>query len=573
MSKRPTALLVLLVIFTAVLCYALLQVAWTEDHLQYAVSAPAPVEPADDAGQDDSQNQDGENAHMTADGEDGQPAPEREKAAKPNEAIEKLAEQLEETADQWQLVIDRWALFGIKTNTAVSGGDISGESTEARLWLVTQGWENVRPAYLRAGRFFYDDELKRGDRVAVIDEQIALKIFHVTDATDLTIEWEGTKYRVVGVTRHTKKVGDENDAGFYIPLASVYALNVQLDALLVDTVPLTDSGAETMFTDDMTAWLAGGMVINLVQEKMSAWLSLRVLLFVLGIAAVIRLIGLMNEALKRFRTAWQRRIRSSYAIRLAPWAAWRILLLAAGYAGCTALGVMLFNFIIRPIYIFPEWIPSVLVEWDEISKTFWRVWQGESMLIRWQTPEYNRVRFFTFVIAWMSFGAGLVLVRLFSRLRSSHEELASGVTAMCERGAVVSAVLAAEGAEDDYYRLGYARPKGQKLLIRVTDVRKLLQLIPASAVDGSFVLAIEDGQIEENNITCRVTCKDGQVSLKRVSRDYDLKLPIATLAELVYGSTPFNDYLESHTDFDLKMKTAAMEGYFAHKLTVGDAKK
>ena len=569
MSKRPTALLVLLVIFTAVLCYAFWQVEGMETHLQYVVAAPAPVEQDEQEEQADEQDKDGAHADLNADGEKGQPSSEKE-PAKPNETIEKLAEQLNVTAGQWQLVIDRWALFGVKANAAVSGGEASGESTEARLWLVTQGWENVRPAYLRAGRYFYDDELKRGDKVAVIDEQIALKLFHVTDATDLTVEWEGISYRVVGVTRHSRRVGDENDAGFYVPLASIYAQNVQIDALLVDTVPLTDSGAETMFTTDMTAWLAGGTVINLAQEKMGAWLYLRVLLFVIGIAAVIRLIGLTNAAVKRFHTAWQRKLRSSYAVRLAPWAAWRILLLAAGYGVCAALGVALFNFIIRPIYTFPDWIPSVLVEWEEIGKTFWHVWQGESPLLRWQTPEYNRLRFFAMLIGWMSFGAGLVLVRLFSRWRSSHERLASGVTAMGERGAVISAVLAADGAEDDYRKLGYASPKGQRLLIRVTDARKLLQLIPASAVDGSFVLAVEDEQIEENNFTCRVTCKDGQVSLKRVSRDYDLKLPIATLAEIVYGATPFNDYLESHTDFDLKLKTAAMEGYFAHKLTVGD---
>lgn len=543
--NRKTGLLVLLTFFVAVLIFADASIRSVGNHLQYLVEAPGITQATP------SEESDGE-------------AKSKEEV-KPNATLQEWIKGLPSATDGWLGVIDTWTVMGMIPKDSVSA-EVTSESMTVRTTLPGEQFAQVRPLRIRFGRDFYEDELKSGARVAILDEQTAVKLFHVGDPIDLNITWHGTNYRVIGVARHQKHVGDETDSGIYIPLKSVISLPVQLTAVQVEGIPSSGGGANSLFASSLQNWQAGGKVIDLAQERIGATLWLRVLLFLIGLTIVLRCIRRLNQEVGRFYRSYQQRLRHSYAIRLAPWIAGRVLLLAVGYLLIAGALAVLMNFIIRPIYSFPDWIPAVLVEWKEIGKSFWHVWQKTSVMVELRTPELLRLRFMTLVIQTGAFGAGLVLARLLGMWRSRTAQLTGGLEAMRRSGAIISLVRTDENKADDYLQLGYVPV--QNNLLRIIRAERLLLQLPPMAEDGHFVMRLIDPQIPQNDRTLDVITQNGVLRVEQTNRDYDLLLPIGMLAEMVYGDQNLMNYLENHAGYDLKMRSRAMESFFSHHLTI-----
>lgn len=64
------------------------------------------------------------------------------------------------------------------------------------------------------------------------------------------------------------------------------------------------------------------------------------------------------------------------------------------------------NYIIQPVYTFPEWIPTVLVEWKDIAKAFWNVWQDTAVMQELRTREILRLRWLALLVQGCSAGCG-----------------------------------------------------------------------------------------------------------------------------------------------------------------------
>ena len=66
----------------------------------------------------------------------------------------------------------------------------------------------------------------------------------------------------------------------------------------------------------------------------------------------------------------------------------------------------LFVVLIQPVFTFPEWVPAVLVEPQDIAAAFWNVWQDTATVMELRTPEVLRSRFFSRLMGWAcGFGA------------------------------------------------------------------------------------------------------------------------------------------------------------------------
>lgn len=542
--NRKTGLLILLAFFAAMLIFSDAAIRSVGDHLQYALAAPRMVE---------------------AKASDSSEESNSEQTTLPNAELREAIKSLTSATEGWAGVIDRWTVMGVNPKDSVSA-ETTGESMDVRVTLAGEHFAQVRPLLLRFGRDFYEDELKNGERVAILDEQTAVKLFHVGDPIDLSITWHDSTYRVIGVARHQKHVGDELDSGIYIPLNSVLPLSVQLTALQVEAVPNRGGGANSLFASAMKSWRDGGKVIDLAQERVGAGLWLRVLLFLVGLTVVLRCVRRMNVEVGRFHRAYQQRLRHTYAVRLTPWIAGRVALLAIGYLLIAAALAALMNYLIRPIYSFPDWIPAVLVEWEEIGKSFWQVWQKTSVLVEYRTPELLRLRFYTLVTQIGAFGAGLILTRLLGMWRSRGEQLTGGLEAMRRGGAVISMVRADENRQDDYLQMGYVPVHGN--LLRIIRADRLLLSLPPMAEDGHFVLRLLDPQIPQNDRLWDIVTRNGVLCVEETNRDYDLQLPVGMLAELVYGQGSLMNYLDNHAGHDLKMRSRAMENYFSHHLSI-----
>lgn len=533
--------LFLLILCAAVLTFSLFRIFSVSDHLQYLIPAPALAVSTDPSN-----------------------------PVKPNEAIDALSAQLDEQAGEWADTMRRWSLDGVIEQAAFSA---DANTCAGRLTLFGRYGQELHPLALRYGRPIYPEELENGARVVLLDEQLALALFRVADPIDREVLVGGERYRVVGVARHTRQVGDTSEGGACIPLRSIIDLPLALDVLQIEAAPHSGVGAAVSFRTVCDGWQPGGTLIDLGKERMGAWLWLRVLSFVCGAILLLRVVRLLNRGVRGFIRLTHRRLERSYALRLTPWLMWRVLLFAAAYGLCLGTGALLMNFILQPVYTFPEWIPTVLVEWSDIHDTFWKVWGSYSVMRELRTPELAQLRFFMLLVNGFSALAGVTLGMIYARWQNAEERITDSLPALHRCGAVISAVRTTQPLllED----LGYIPLTGTWSgvweavpMLRIIDARRVLAQLPPSGKDGTFVLEVTDAQIPDGNVRLRITCAKGRTIITPTRRSWDLQMSVGALTSLVYGTSSFQAFTESRTGFDLRMRSPAMDGLFEHHLTV-----
>ena len=548
MKKTPWWQAVLLAAFAAALAFGAYSVSQVGNHLQYLIAPPHKLQ--------------------TSGGE--------ETPVKPNEPVAQWYAALKDVAEEWDSTMEAWTLGGVMENASLSA---EGGGTQGRVTVMGENGTTLHPLQLRFGRNFFPEELRNGAHVIILDEQAALALFRISDPIDRKVTVQGVEYRVIGVARHRKQVGDLTDYGAYIPLRSVIDQDITLDALQVEAAPRIGVGASVSFSTVCGTWQQGGTVIDLGKEGMAATLWLRVLLCLAGATALLRLIGWLNGQVRSYAKQYRQQLQVRYALSLMPQLAGMILLFCLGYGGAAALAAVLMNVIIQPVYTFPEWIPAVLVEWEDIAAAFWKVWQTSATLREMRSPEILRLRYFTLLIQGCSAATGVLLALWYARRRTALQGVAESLPEMRRQGVVVSVIRTARPIA--FGELGYVpcaesevwqrepdgavrRRRGRKTtpMLRIIHVQRLLEQLPASPKDGSFVLEVTDAQIPANNARWEITCEKGVKTVERAERDWDIQLPVQTLARMVYGSGTFHDFLENNADFDLRMRSPAMDGLF-----------
>ena len=549
MKKTPWWQAVLLAAFVAALAFGAYSVSLVGNHLQYLIAPPQKL-----------QSSGGE-----------------ETSVRPNEPIAQWYAALEDVAEEWNSTMEAWSLGGVIEQGSLSAE--GGGGGQGRITLMGKNGPTLHPLQLRYGRGFFPEELKEGARVIILDEQAALALFRISDPIDRKVTVQGTEYRVIGVARHQKQVGDYTEFGAYIPLMSVIDQDMTLDALQVEAAPRAGVGASVSFSTVCGTWQQGGTVIDLGKEGMAATLWLRVLLFLVGATALVRLIGWLNGQVRYYGKRYRQQLQVRYAVNLLPQLAGMILLFCLGYGGAAVLAATLMNYIIQPVYTFPEWIPAVLVEWVDIAAAFWKVWQTSATLRELRSPEILRLRYFTLLIQGCSAGAGVLLALWYARRRSALQGVAESLPELRRQGAVVSVIRTSRPiafaelgyvpcAESEAWQrepsCGGKRRRGRSTtpMLRIIHVQRLLEQLPVSPKDGSFVLEVTDAQIPANNARWEITCEKGVKTVERAERDWDIQLPVQTLARVIYGNGTFHDFLENNADFDLRMRSPAMDGLF-----------
>lgn len=383
-TKTPWWQTALLVIFALLLLFGAYSVAQVGDHLQYVLPPPRPLEQGQTEGE-----------------------------VKPNQPIADWHQRLVDLSEEWDTTMQAWTLGGVVEQASFS---TEGASAQGRLDLMGEDGLLLQPEYLLHGRLFYPEELASGAPLALLDEQLALALFRVADAVDRQVTIGGSSYRVIGVVRHTKQVGDYMDYGAVIPLNSIIDQPMELDALLVEAAPMPGMGASVSFRTVCSTWQTGGTFIDLGKESMAATLWLRVLIFLIGMTCVLHLVTWLNSRVRGYHQHYQVQLQQRYAVQLLPQLLGTILLFVLGYAVSALLLAGLMNYIIQPVYTFPEWIPAVLVEWQDMADAFWKVWQTSATLRELRTPELLRLRYFTLLIQGCSAAAGVLLALRVSRM-------------------------------------------------------------------------------------------------------------------------------------------------------------
>ena len=325
-------------------------------------------------------------------------------------AVSQLLTVKREVADTLADCTSALAVGGVTEKASVSAGSVN---QTCAVYAVGEGWFEADPVFLTAGRRLTETELKLGDKVAMVDEQLAFQLFGSELPEDAKATIDGVEYAVVGAYRHRRSVGEAAQYSAYVPLLS--ANQNARDELLFIAVPVANTGARTMFESTMRAnWEQDGSFISIGKEALRQRMIVRMLLLVFGLSVIFRLMRRMNGAAARSWTRFQERLRWNYFRTAAPSLMVFLGICLLGYGALLALLYALAAFSIQPLYTFTEWVPENVVEWSSLKAVFWSLAGDSAKLVRVGTRELRIVEFWGKILRWGTLGAlyGALLLRI-----------------------------------------------------------------------------------------------------------------------------------------------------------------
>lgn len=371
MRKVSRLFVLLIALGAALISFAYVKISAVPGVLQYSVAAPEAR-----AAQGSAEEEQG--AQMTA------------------SALKGEMERADEAMVEMRESIEAYALCGYAPNVAIYA---EGEENRASdLFAVSEKYFRMFPMPLFEGRSLQEEELKYGDRVALISSQLAVDLFRVSNPTGRTITVGGAEYLVTGVLRHDRDISDASRYRVYLPLAAIAKdEKLQLQTLTLSVLPTPGSGADVSFERAARAWRENGSYYKVEREKVRATLLFRLLLSVALLYGIVRLFKALFRRVLNEAAAFSERLRMHYLIRLLPGLVLRVLLGLIALAALSALCMAWANYLIYPVLLFPEWVPEIPVEWSYIEKTFWALRAAANARAVYWTDEVLTLRFYATV--------------------------------------------------------------------------------------------------------------------------------------------------------------------------------
>lgn len=327
----------------------------------------------------------------------------------PEEAVSRALEVKRETADQLADCTSAVAVGAVTEKSSVSA---SGGSQTAVVYAVGEGWFEVDPVFLTEGRRITETELRLGEKVCMLDEELAFQLFGSEIPENAKAQIGGIEYQVAGVYRHRRSVGEIAQYSAVIPLLS--ANEVERDVLMIAAKPIPNSGARTMFESVMrTGWDDNGSFYCMEKESLRQMMLVRMLLLVFGMSFILRLFRWMNGVAGYWWARFQQKLRWSYFRSAWPTLAACILIALLGYGALLAILYGLAAFSIQPLYTFTEWVPENVVEWSSLRDVFWNLANTSAKLVKVGTRELRIVEFWGRLLRWGTLSAlfGALLFR------------------------------------------------------------------------------------------------------------------------------------------------------------------
>jgi len=363
---KGKASILLVVAGLSLMAYALWEIAQTPDRLQYIVQA----DPVTDVSDPDA----------AADSDAEAYSPLRRRIA----ALEDSAAVLEQAAAVY-------TLSGAAPQVTLSADDAGAA---AGLKAVGSDHFVLYPALLLQGRFPNPEESDLGERVILLDELLALDLFRMTEVVDREVKLEGAAYRVIGVLRHQKRVGDDADRYAYIPLLAAAKAGIRLETLCLSAAPVAKGGAMLTFAETARQWMPGGNAYDLRRERVGAGIWARFFACGVGYALLAWSISKYIRSVGALRKSIDEKLADRYVARLLPYLLFHILLRVVALAALAVAAAALTNLLLEPVKVYPEFVPDILVEPAEIAKTFWALRDAESDAVVIRTPQIVRLLYF-----------------------------------------------------------------------------------------------------------------------------------------------------------------------------------
>lgn len=352
------------------------------------------------------------------DGADASPGQQEEGDAQPEKResallllLKALDRQLKDQAD----VLDTWAVTAYTQGAQLSAE--GGQGVSARLEGV-YGAAHVYPQpVLLSGRLLYQEEIDEGTPSAVIEERLAIDLFRISDPVGRLFLLGDTRFNVVGVVRSTRSPGERDRYAAFVPLLALDQNRHQTELLAVLLRPKKRAGALSALTQVMGQWQADGTMYSLPKEAYRTMLPLRFLLCFVTAQMIAGIAALVKRASRALVHSAKARLKTQYAVALLPRFTLYALAVGLMYTGLLGAIYILLQEVVAPVYVFPEWVPSVLVEWQEIAQTFWNNLAAQSSLVTAKTPDVLALSFWQRVMTVCCVLAGFLLLKPLAKLR------------------------------------------------------------------------------------------------------------------------------------------------------------
>lgn len=285
-------------------------------------------------------------------------------------------EQLESMADS----LTASTIGARAQGMSVSAGE--SRSVQTALYAVGAGYFDVVHETLTAGRLISETDVRKADRVIVLDERAALALFTGDDPLGKEVTLEGVQYEVAGVIRGVRRLGETDEHVSYIPItaASDQALGMQTVELLARGS--NSIGSAILMEDTLSAWKPGGSFYSLGKLAMGAAMPLRWLALIVGGMILLSLLARLNAHTWGRICRYADQLRTRYARDMLPAMAGSALLCLLGYALLLGAAFALASFSIQPLYVFTEWVPEVVVELSSLTSRFWALNNQNAAAVR-----------------------------------------------------------------------------------------------------------------------------------------------------------------------------------------------
>lgn len=334
-------------------------------------------------------------------------------------ALRQLVKQAQRSAGDWQETYAAWALTS--RNESVQLTCENGGTATVALEGIWGSTAALPPMLARFGRGFYQEELQEGSRVMLITEELAIALFRTGDPVDRLVQVGEDSYRVIGILRQGRTVGDHDACTAYVPLLALDAAGYQTQTLTLSARPVEGAGAATRFARDMETFCPGGETHLLAKEQFRALLPLRLLSVGAGLGLVVMLFHRYKALALGWYQAEKARLERSYLPALLPGMAARCLAALGMGAGLLLALYALVQLALAPVYTFPEWVPAVPVEWRDIVSTFWNNQAAANRIISLRTPQSLTLDFFRQAMTLACTLCGLLLLNLYGQWRGAKK--------------------------------------------------------------------------------------------------------------------------------------------------------
>ncbi|MDO4548034.1 MAG: ABC transporter permease [Clostridia bacterium] len=311
-------------------------------------------------------------------------------------------------------------VYGATVYTSSYSSSVAGtQAAQATVFGVSEGYLDAHPKYIIEGSWFDLPQLSAGTRAIVLDEAIAFILYPGGEALGKTVELADGEYRVTGVVRASQTPGDVDDYAVYVPLRS---LKQSASLLIADCLATSASDARALEEAARVALGEGGETHYLQKEIMRAWMLARLLIVAFGMFALLRALRSVNSRLSAYIARLREELKTAYLRDMIAQVAKSSFGFVLGYCVLAALGAFVLSLLIKPMYVFTEWIPEVFVEWSSIWDRASRLIKDFARPVKLQTREMAAVSYYALILRWgvIALLAGCV-ERLWARVSQSRD--------------------------------------------------------------------------------------------------------------------------------------------------------